>query len=294
MNDQRKAIFEQRREIMQSDDVSDVVQDMRHQVIDDLVEKHVPPKSYVDQWDGPGLESEVGQTLGLENPVAKWCQEEGVDDEVLRERLYESGDRFMAHKATQFGPENMRRVEKQLLLQTVDSKWREHLITLEHLRSVIGFRGYAQRDPLNEYKTEAFELFRTLLESLRIDVTRQLANVRILTPEEREAIVTRMQQAKIAQQMQQALKKHRATVNASPAPDGERQPAHAKRRPVSRAALRRKSLRRAASGQVGPGSMASMPGFNEDDRSTWGNPGRNKRCPCGSGKKFKHCHGRLR
>ncbi|MDE2792839.1 MAG: preprotein translocase subunit SecA [Paracoccaceae bacterium] len=264
MNDQRKAIFEQRREVMQSADVSDVVQDMRHQVIDDLVEKYIPPKSYADQWDGPGLQEEAARVLGIAGPIAEWCAEEGVDDEGIRDRLYDSADGHMAAKAEQFGQEALGNVEKQVLLQTIDRKWREHLTTLEHLRSVIGFRGYAQRDPLNEYKTEAFELFQTLLDSLRTDVTGQLTHVRILTPEEREAIVARMQ---AAHEAREKIRTARQSTRMRP-------PA-----PVTTAAA-------AAAARGGTG-------FVEDDPSTWGKPGRNTPCPCGSGKKFKHCHGRF-
>ena len=254
MNDQRKAIFEQRREVMQSDNVSEVVQDMRHQVVDDLVEQHIPPKTYADQWDGEGLKREAARILGIQEPVDAWCDEEGVDDDTIRERLYEVGDKFMAQKSVEFGPESMRNVEKQVLLQTIDRKWREHLVTLEHLRSVIGFRGYAQRDPLNEYKTEAFELFRTLLESLRAEITGQLAHVRILTPEERGAMLEQLQKSRSG-----ADKKEQAGRQPSP----------------------------------GPARQAAKSGFVEDDPSTWGKPGRNTPCPCGSGRKFKHCHGRF-
>ncbi|MBC7157551.1 MAG: preprotein translocase subunit SecA, partial [Rhodobacteraceae bacterium] len=148
MNDQRKAIFGQRLEIMQADDLSEIIEDMRHQVIDDLVDQFMPPKSYADQWDAQGLYAACLEHLGLETGVIAWAEEDGVDQETIRERLYEASDAFMAEKAQQFGAETMRNVEKQVLLQTIDSKWRDHLLTLEHLRSVVGFRGYAQRDPL--------------------------------------------------------------------------------------------------------------------------------------------------
>ena len=167
MNDQRKVIFGQRREIMESQEVEEIVQDMRHQVIDDLVDTHIPPKSYADQWDTEGLAEAVAKTIGITVPVVEWGNEEGVDDQEIRERLYEKSDEFMRDKAEKFGAENMRSIEKQILLQTMDAKWREHILTLEHLRSVVGFRAYAQRDPVNEYKTESFQLFETLLDGLR-------------------------------------------------------------------------------------------------------------------------------
>ncbi|MEO0911842.1 MAG: preprotein translocase subunit SecA, partial [Pseudomonadota bacterium] len=175
MNDQRKTIFEQRREIMEQDDVSDTISDMRADVIDDLVETHIPPKAYPDQWDTHGLYAETIRLLNLDLPIIEWGEEEGVEDEVFRERIAKEADKLMAQKAAQYGPDVVRSVEKQVLLQTIDKEWRDHLLTLEHLRSVVGFRGYAQRDPLNEYKTEGFTLFENLLNKLRVEVMRQLA-----------------------------------------------------------------------------------------------------------------------
>ena len=168
MNDQRKAIFSQRREIMEAADLGDVVGDMRHQVVEDLVAEHVPARAYADQWDIDGLTAKVRETFGLDLPLAAWADEEGVDDELIRERLTAAADEAMAAKAARYGAETMRAVEKQVLLQTIDRNWREHLVTLDHLRSVVGFRGYAQRDPLNEYKSEAFQLFEALLNKLRV------------------------------------------------------------------------------------------------------------------------------
>ncbi|MFD0910926.1 preprotein translocase subunit SecA [Ruegeria arenilitoris] len=254
MNDQRKVIFSQRREIMSTDDLSEIVSDMREQVIDDLIDQYMPPKTYADQWDTDGLHAALKEKLNIDVPVQEWAAEDGVDDDVVRERLIKATDEMMAQKAAAFGPENMRNIEKQVLLQTIDSKWREHLLTLEHLRSVVGFRGYAQRDPLNEYKTESFQLFENMLDSLRETVTQQLARVRPLTEEEQREMLAQMQ----AQQAQ-----------------------------IKKAAEQAEAVAEAqASGDA-------RPGFVEDDPSTWGNPSRNDPCPCGSGKKFKHCHGRL-
>ncbi|GHD98430.1 preprotein translocase subunit SecA [Defluviimonas sp. 20V17] len=255
MNDQRKVIFSQRREIMESEDLADIVVDMRRQVIDDLVDVYLPPKSYADQWDVEGLHEAALDRLGLDIPVAEWADEEGVDHDVMRERIYEASDALMAEKTEAFGTETMRNIEKQLLLQTIDAKWREHLLTLEHLRSVIGFRGYAQRDPLNEYKTEAFQLFESMLNSLRLDVTQQLSRIRPLTEEE---------QAEMLRQMAEQQGALEASMHAEAPPD-----------PLAAPLADRRE------------------GFDETDPSTWGNPGRNDPCPCGSGKKFKHCHGRL-
>jgi preprotein translocase subunit SecA len=181
MNDQRKAIFAQRREIMESHDLSDVTRDMRQQVVDDLVAEHVPARAYADQWDIDGLAAQVKQTFGLDLPLQAWADEEGVDDEAIRERLQKAADELMAGKAARYGAETMRQIEKQVLLQTIDQNWRDHLVTLDHLRSVVGFRGYAQRDPLNEYKSEAFQLFDSLLTRLRSEVTRMLAHVQVMT-----------------------------------------------------------------------------------------------------------------
>ncbi|MCV6597203.1 MAG: preprotein translocase subunit SecA [Mangrovicoccus sp.] len=262
MNEQRKVIFGQRMEIMEAEEVSDIVQDMRHQVIDDLVAQFMPKNSYADQWDTQGFYAAVLEQLGMDLPVIAWAEEEGVDDDDIRERLYKEADEFMAKKAVEFGPENMRNVEKQMLLQTIDSKWREHLLRLEHLRSVVGFRGYAQRDPLNEYKNESFQLFEGLLDGLRSEVTEKLALIRPLSKEEQEAMV---RQLMAQQQMANAAG---ATAPAAPAPAPAPAPA-----------------------AVGAGEALAE--FDENDQSTWGNPGRNDPCPCGSGKKFKHCHGRL-
>jgi preprotein translocase subunit SecA len=256
MNDQRKVIFSQRLEIMQTEDLEDITGDMRHQVIDDLVDTYLPPKSYADQWNTEGLLAETRDKLALDPPLAAWAAEEGVDQEVVRERLCDASDAMIAEKTEAFGPEMMRQIEKQFLLQTIDGKWREHLVTLEHLRSVIGFRGYAQRDPLAEYKTEAFALFEHMLDSLRIDVTQKLARVRPLTEEEQQQMVAQM-----AQQ-----------------PDAPEQ--------ILEAAA-------AAALAEGDARKPLVEGFDPADQATWGNPGRNDPCPCGSGEKFKHCHGRL-
>ena len=254
MNDQRKVIFSQRREIMEAEEVEEIVQDMRQEVIDDLVDQYIPQKSYADQWDTETMRAEVEQKVGITVPLVEWGDEEGVDDEVIRERLYEQSDAFMAAKAEQFGVEQMRSIEKQLLLQTMDAKWREHILTLEHLKSVVGFRAYAQRDPVNEYKTESFQLFEGLLDGLRGEITEKLAHIRPLSEEEQQAM------------MQQVL----AQQGIAPEPA-----------PLTSDALPQ------------PTAEAIAAGFDENDPETWGRPGRNEPCPCGSGKKFKHCHGAL-
>ena len=249
MNDQRKAIFGQRREIMESQDLGEIAQDMRHQVAEDLVATYLPPKSYAEQWNTEGLYAAVIEKLGLDVPVMAWAKEEGVDQAVMLERLIAASDALMAEKQTTFGPETMRNIEKQVLLQTIDGKWREHLLRLEHLRSVVGFRGYAQRDPLNEYKTESFTLFENMLNSLRQDVTQKLAMIRPISAEEQRAMMAQL----LAEQQ--------------PKPVAVEPP------PVA--------------------APAAKPDFDAANPETWGNPGRNDACPCGSGEKFKHCHGKL-
>jgi len=260
MNDQRKVIFGQRREIMEAEDLSEIIADMRSQVIDDLIDHHMPPKTFADQWDTEGLQEACAEKLGVNVPMVEWAAEEGVDDEAITERLEETTAQMMAEKAEAFGPDTMRQIEKQVLLQTIDGKWREHLLTLEHLRSVVGFRGYAQRDPLNEYKTEAFQLFENMLDSLREEVTQKLAQVRPMTETEQQDLIKQMQ----AQQAEL----DKATKLAEPSGPDE-------------------------TAGTGPANPNAADGFVEDDPATWGNPGRNELCPCGSGKKFKHCHGRL-
>ena len=230
---------------MEAEDLGEIAQDMRHQVIDDLVDEFVPPKSYPDQWSLKELEQEILEKVGVNAEIVTWGEEEGVDDTIIRERIYDASDKFMASKTIEFGVETMRSIEKSILLQSIDQKWREHLLTLDHLRSVVGFRGYAQRDPLNEYKTEAFGLFENLLNGLRSHVTSQLAQIRPITEEERKEMISKMMKEKI--------------LNP------------AKNQPEKKTDVT----------------------FNENDKSTWGNPGRNDKCPCGSGKKFKHCHGKL-
>ena len=256
MNDQRIAIFEQRLDIMRAEDQTEIIDDMRNDVIDDLINVHIPPKSYPDQWDLDGLKDAVKEGINLDLPIDDWANEEGVDDELLTERIEDAANSMMANKTKAFGKEAMQQVEKQLLLQTIDTKWREHLITLEHLRSVVGFRGYAQRDPLNEYKNEAFQLFERLLNGLRYDVTKQLSIVRPLTDAERKAMIAKFL-------------------------DEQKKPTETSKTASSKAIKSNSSM---------PLGAKTPP---EQMPKGWQATGRNELCPCGSGKKFKHCHGRL-
>jgi preprotein translocase subunit SecA len=247
MNDQRRVIFDQRLEIMEADDLSEIIDDMRHQVVDDLIDLHMPPKSYSEQWDMEGLRVQVREKLGFDTPAEAWGEEDGVDQEVVRERLIEASDALMVEKQAQFGEATLRNLEKQVLLETIDRKWREHLLTLDHLRSAVRFRGYAQKDPLNEYKSEGFLLFEKMLNSLREDVSRYLSRIRPLSEEEQREMMRQI-------------------------------------------ALQQQSLAVAEANQ-GEAPEPLVAGFDETDPATWGSPGRNDPCPCGSGKKFKHCHG---
>jgi preprotein translocase subunit SecA len=250
---------------MQAQHVADVATDMRHQLVSDLVDLNMPPKSYPDQWDVEGLRDACREMLNLDLPIVDWAAEEGVDQAGVLERIVEASDKMMAEKAEAFGTETMATIEKQVLLQAIDGKWREHLLRLEHLRSVVSFRGYAQRDPLNEYKTEAFQLFEGLLNSLREQVTQQLSRIRPVTKEEQEEMIRQMLAAQQAARVPAEAAAPQVAAPAKPAvataPDKARVPI--------------------------------LAGFDEADPSTWGNPGRNDPCPCGSGEKFKHCHGRL-
>src|SRR5947207_6191131 len=262
MNDQRKVIFDQRVEWMEDQAVGEVVADMRHAVIDDLVAKHVPENAYPEQWDTPGLKAELERVLGLDLPVDQWAKEEGIADEELINRIEKRADEHMAGKVAQWGPDVIRYVEKSILLQTLDHLWREHLLMLEHLRQVIGLRGYGQRDPLNEYKSESFNLFEAMIQKLREAVTAQLMRVEIVQqpPEEEQQNLPYMEAHKV-----------------DPA-TGEDEFSYAD------ATL--------APALVGNGNGTSQE-RNPKDPTTWGKVGRNEMCPCGSGKKYKHCHGRF-
>jgi preprotein translocase subunit SecA len=254
MNDQRKVVFEQRRDFMRQASVRETIDDMRHGVVEELVARHIPPEAYPEQWDTGALKQEVLQYLNLELPIEDWAKEEGIADSELRERIRKLADDDYAARIQRNTEEVMTYVEKQVLLQTLDHLWREHLVTLDHLRQVIGWRGYAQRDPLNEYKQEAFELFDGLIGRLREQVTGNLMRieVRFDAPEE-----------------------------SGPPPQ---------------------DLPGSGFGGDFGGSGLQYAAADADtavlernpaDPASWGKVGRNEPCPCGSGKKFKHCHGQF-
>jgi preprotein translocase subunit SecA len=274
MNDQRKAIFEQRIDIMGHDDVSETVADMRSQVVHELVAQCIPPNAYAEQWDTATLKGEIERVFGLDLPIDKWAAEEGIADQEITERLLKEIDEKAKAKEAEFGPEAMRQIEKMVLLQTLDHLWREHLVVLEHLRSVIGFRSYGQRDPLNEYKTEGFQLFETMLANLREGVTGQLMHMQVL-PGEHEDLFQPVELP--------PMQAHHADPFSG---EDELAMAEAAISAGERSDLR--TIERRAPLQTRRGATTANP----KDPSTWGKVSRNASCPCGSGKKYKHCHGK--
>src|SRR4051812_26249370 len=261
MNDQRKVIFDQRIEWMREQTSAEIVTDMRHAVIEDLVAKHVPENAYPEQWDTAGLKEELKRVLSLDLPVDAWAKEEGIADEELLTRIERRSDEHMASKVAQWGAELMRQVEKTVLLQLLDHLWREHLVMLDHLRQVIGLRGYGQRDPLNEYKAESYNLFEAMSQNLREAVTGQLMRIEIVSQPPPEDLPY--------------MEAHKVDPST-----GEDELAYANA-----------PLQPAFAGNGnGNGGGAER---NPRDPTSWGKVGRNEVCPCGSGKKYKHCHGRF-
>jgi preprotein translocase subunit SecA len=257
VNDQRKAVFEQRQEFMEAEDLSEVIVEMRQDTIEDFVSRHLPPKAYAEQWDVEGLDAHVQEYLGLTLPIGEWAAEDGIANEEMQERIVEAASARAAERETAVTPEHMRRVEKSFLLQSVDLQWREHLMHLDHLRNVIGLRGYGQRDPLNEYKTEAFSLFEKLMVDLRQNVTRWLMTVEFQFAEPEPASAF----GGFTEVHLDPLTGENA-MTAGVLPDGL-------------SVDQRQAL-----------PISALP-------VGWEDTGRNAACPCGSGKKFKHCHGVL-
>ena len=259
VNDQRKAVFEQRQEFLEASDLSQYAVEMREDVVEDLIARHLPPKAYAEQWDIQGLDERVRAILGLELPLAEWAAEEGMANEEIHERVLSAANARAAEREALLGAEQMRSFEKNILLQTIDLQWREHLVHLDHLRNVIGLRGYGQRDPLNEYKTEAFSLFEKLLGDLRSNVTRYLMTIEFQfaepEPEPNPLQFTEVHMDPMTGENERALSLAGAGADLS----GEQ-----------RAAL----------------PISALP-------EGWQRTSRNANCPCGSGRKFKHCHGAL-
>jgi preprotein translocase subunit SecA len=278
MNDQRKVIFEQRVDIMAQDDVSETVTEMRKELIDELVKRFIPEQAYAEQWNTEGLQQEVQQIFGLELPIKDWAAEEGIADQEIKERITKAVDEKAEKKQAEIGADNWRQLEKAVLLHTLDHLWREHIVTLEHLRQVIGFRAYGQREPLNEYKSEAFGLFEGLLAKLREATTGQLMHLE-LTPMEEQVV---MQPVELPPMQAHHFDLTTGTDELA----------------LADAALA--AEKGMFSGAGGPGLDRRAPmqtrktnaALDPNDPSTWGKVSRNNACPCGSGKKYKHCHGR--
>lgn len=267
MNDQRKEVYAQRRAYMMAEEVAETILEMRRETIADLVARCIPENAYPEQWDLETLQRQVRDVLNLDVPVAEWAREEGIDDTVVRERLEEAADRAYAARAANVGPDLMRQIEKSLLLQVFDQVWKEHLLALDHLRQGIGLRAYGQRDPLNEYKSEAFNLFNAMLHDLRERVTSLLLRIELrpeAPPPSPEGIgfldMRHPDPAMAAAELEMA--NGGTTYEAVPMAIGTAAP-----RPLPQ-------------------------GVDPNDPATWGRTPRNAPCPCGSGKKYKACHGR--
>jgi len=288
MNDQRKVIYEQRRELMEVDDVSSTVNDMRHEVIDEIVSRCIPEKAYSEQWDTDALHEEVLRIIGLDLPVADWAKEEGIAEEEIRERLTDAANRRMAEKVANYGPEMMRAAEKSVLLQVLDQIWKEHLLALDHLRQGIGLRAYAQKDPLNEYKHEAFDLFDQMLAMLRETVTQVLCHMEI-SSEDPEGLMD-------YEMGDMEETRHDPAFSDDPGMAALPNEIH----PAAQVQSMMQGPTVFPAGtdpaDVPPGWRLHEPlgrWIDPEEPESWGKVPRNAACPCGSGKKFKVCHGRV-
>ena len=264
MNDQRKVIYDQRREIMEADeDLDELVDEMRYDVIEDIVYRCIPEKAYAEQWDVDTLQNESLRLLNLDLPIANWAKEEGIADDEILERIEKASDRKFKEKKEFAGVDTWRHLQKTFVLQILDQNWKEHLLNLDHLRQGINLRAFGQRDPLNEYKAEAFSFFENMLNSMRENVTGTLSMVEInVDPEIMRAIENQ-------QQEQQRMNEGRMDPAMAGSPTQE---------------------------MAGGNTVKPFPEKQEFDATnpqTWGKVARNAPCPCGSGKKFKHCHGKV-
>ena len=244
MNDQRKVIFEQRLDLLQKSDVSETIREMRHDLILDIIQENIPEKSFIDDWDIETIQKELKRIFNDSSPIEKWIKDPEIDEEILEKKLNDFFDNKYEEKVESFGKEITPSLEKSILMQVIDQNWTDHLSQLEDLRQIVGIRGYGQRDPLNEYKSESFLLFETLLNKFREDTTRTLFHIKMVS--------------------QEAIKKLEENSNES----------------IDRNHPKLKEKRINTE-------------FDRNDPKTWGKIGRNEKCPCGSGKKYKNCHGRL-
>ena len=288
MNDQRKVIYEQRRELMEAEDVSSTVNDMRHEVIDEIVSRCIPEKAYSEQWDTDALHEEVLRIIGLDLPVADWAKEEGIAEEEIRDRLTDAANRRMAEKVANYGPEMMRVAEKSVLLQVLDQIWKEHLLALDHLRQGIGLRAYAQKDPLNEYKHEAFDLFDQMLAMLRETVTQVLCHMEISSDDPEGLMDYEMGD----------MKETHLDPTFSDDPGMAALPDDIHPAAQVQSMMRGPTVFPAGTdpADVPLGWRLHEPlgrWVDPEEPESWGKVPRNAACPCGSGKKFKLCHGRV-
>ena len=265
---------------MQVDDVSETVVDMRHEVVDGIVDRCIPEKAYPEEWNIDGLHEETLRLLNLDVPIKEWAAEEGIADEEIRTRIMDQSDKKAAAKLAQYGEEMWRVAEKSLLLQLLDQNWKDHLLSLDHLRQGIGLRAYGQRDPLNEYKRESFTMFEAMLDSLRERVTQLLAQIELRVDRPEGAALERVEPEA------RETRQDPAFARAAPPPEEE----EALPPPLVMAGGGGAELA-AAPGSAG--SRTVRHAFDEHDPSTWSKVGRNAQCPCGSGKKYKHCHGKI-
>ncbi len=263
MNSQRKEIYSERVELMATEDVSEVISGMRHDVVDALVKRTIPEAAYAEQWKTDELKADMMRIFGLDLPVDEWAKEEGIAEEQITTRLSEATDRLFAQKAAQYGPEVWRQVEKSVLMQLFDQNWKDHLLHLDHLRQGIGLRAYGQKDPLNEYKREAFNLFSDLLTGLRESVVNVLATVQLRMEPPPPMPSAQMQEIHEDPALASAMADDPAFDPADP------------------------------NGGAGVATLPRSAAVDPNDPATWGKVARNAPCPCGSGKKFKHCHGRV-
>ncbi|MBR72094.1 MAG: preprotein translocase subunit SecA [Rhodospirillaceae bacterium] len=289
MNDQRKIVYEQRKDLMRANDVSETIQEMRHDVVEDIVDDYIPEKSYPDQWDMKGMSSAVLEKLNLRLDLQEWADEEGIDEEEFLSRLSDHSDRMIASKVAVYGTEIWRMAEKSLLLQILDQSWKEHLLALDHLRQGIGLRAYGQRDPLNEYRAEAFEMFEVTLEQLRGEITQLLAHVELKENEDGGLK---------AQRPPQGISEIHNDPKEMTDPYNDEEDNTSTSERVEKGFMQTSNegveKERNSNGNNKPSSTRlRKENFDPSDPSTWGRVGRNEKCPCGSQKKFKHCCGNL-
>ncbi|MBJ65353.1 MAG: preprotein translocase subunit SecA [Rhodobiaceae bacterium] len=255
MNDQRKVIFEQRLEILTQSDLSEIVKDMRHEILFDILDQSIPEKTFIDDWDADKLDKDIKRVFSIQLPIHKWFEEDGIDSDIIRDKLVQKIDIEYDNKSKEFGEDLLKNLEKTIILQSIDQNWKDHLGQLENLRQIVGLRGYGQRDPLSEYKSESFGLFEELLNNFREDVTRILFHIRMASDESLNKI------------NQESIIDHKA-LKENVSPD-------------SRMKKKNKTIRTRNNNEP----------INPNDPSTWGKVGRNSPCPCRSGKKYKNCHG---